>query len=351
MNALTAVGFGAMNLDTIYRVPRVVVDDETCIEGWQSLSGGSAANTIYGLAKLGVSAGFMGAVGDDEAGRSLTLDLRSVGVDTSRISVKASAETGAALCFTDLHGHRALYVNPGANCLLTEADIDSEYVRRAGFLHLSSFVNDEQFNLQKWLVGSLPDSVKLTFAPGAMYARKGLTALAPLLAKTQVLFANQEEVAELTGKGFQAGSRQLLDRGCNVVVVTLGEGVKVPRTANKSPDSEPAASAQTDSPNEVSAHSNGTRGDSMRIAGYIADATNEYVVEGRDAPAQDTTGAGDAFAAGFLYGLVNDKSLQDCGILGEIMARFCISEIGARTGLPSFAELRQEYQKATDSAL
>ncbi len=59
----------------------------------------------------------------------------------------------------------------------------------------------------------------------------------------------------------------------------------------------------------------------------------------------DTTGAGDAFAAGVLYGLLNEKGLRECGLLGTIMAQFCIREIGARAGLPSLGELAQRYQE------
>ena len=77
-------------------------------------------------------------------------------------------------------------------------------------------------------------------------------------------------------------------------------------------------------------------------------AENEYLVE--TAPQDtisvvDTTGAGDAFAAGFLYGFLRDKGLEECGRLGDIVARFCITKIGARTGLPTLDELAKRYQQ------
>ena len=85
--------------------------------------------------------------------------------------------------------------------------------------------------------------------------------------------------------------------------------------------------------------------------GYIRDAENEYMVEPSNKniiSALDTTGAGDAFATGFLYGLLNGKGLEECGRLGGIVAQFCITKMGARQGLPTFNELAQRYQELYD---
>ncbi|MBL7125183.1 MAG: carbohydrate kinase family protein, partial [Dehalococcoidales bacterium] len=81
---------------------------------------------------------------------------------------------------------------------------------------------------------------------------------------------------------------------------------------------------------------------------YIRDADNEYVIEAssRDTGAEvDATGAGDAFATGFLYGLLKGKKLRECGLLGDIAAQFSISKIGARQGLPTLNELSQRYRE------
>ncbi len=87
--------------------------------------------------------------------------------------------------------------------------------------------------------------------------------------------------------------------------------------------------------------------------GYIRDSENEYVIKplADIGASMDTTGAGDAFAAGFIYGVLKGKGLKECGRLGNIVAQFCISKIGARKGLPTLSELTQRYQELYNQKL
>ncbi len=108
------IGFGALNLDELYRVQSVLVDNETSIKEHKSTPGGSAANTIYGLAKLWVMTGFGGIIGDDAEGKILMHDFQKVGVDTTEIRITAKARTGSVLCLSDQQGRRyqELYSEP-----------------------------------------------------------------------------------------------------------------------------------------------------------------------------------------------------------------------------------------------
>lgn len=314
MTGFEIVGLGAMNIDRLYRVDEIVVDGEQLVTDSEAVPGGSAANTIYGLAKLGVKTGFVGAVGRDEGGEELIQNFETVGVDTSQIRVKQDVKTGSAICFSDKLGRRALYVSPGANNLLTSKDITLAYLNQAQMVHLSSFADEKQFNLQVGLVKQMRPSVKVSLAPGMLYATKGLEALAPLLEKTHVILVNREEMERLTGRDFRAGAGQCLNLGCQIVVVTLGKGL----TTDK---------ART-------------------ITGYIRDSEQEYEIEPEKQSLEsqlETTGAGDAFAAGFLFGLLRGKRIEECGLLGDIMAGFAINGIGARKGLPSLAQLSRRY--------
>ena len=128
---------------------------------------------------------------------------------------------------------------------------------------------------------------------------------------------------QLTGQDIKAGAKSCLEHGCEIVVVTLGAGRKL----------------------ELS------EGTDHRIADavcYIRDVNNEYVVEPSSQNAVfpiDTTGAGDAFATGFLYGLLQEKGIKDCGRLGDIAARLSTAKMGARQGLPALDELSQRYRE------
>jgi len=326
MSNIEVVGLGALNIDYLYKVERILDDGEAVVEETALSPGGSAANTIYGLAKLGVTTGFTGVVGNDAEGKMLLQDFQKAGVDISQIRVKHRARTGSVLCLSDRLGRRSLYVVPGANNLLTMDDLDLTYINQAKMLHLSSFADDRQFKISLELIDKLDLSTRISFAPGALYAIKGLKVLSPILDRTYVLFINQNEIRQLTGEDVIVGAESCLKQGCHIVVVTLGKGMRLRLR----------------------------KGISHKIVtaiGYIRDTENEYMVEPSNKniiSALDTTGAGDAFATGFLYGLLKGKGLEECGLLGDIAAHFSITKLGTRQGFPTFSELAQRYQELYD---
>jgi ribokinase len=321
MTKINVVGFGAMNIDHLCQVKELVVDGEHSVTDFKSIPGGSAANTIYGLARLGLKTGFVGAIGADKSGKALLDDFKTIAVDTSQIRIK-KAETGSTTCISDKLGRRAIYVSPGANNLLDQKDIDMAYLNQAQIVHMSSFADDRQLKLQATAVKKLKDSVKLSLAPGMIYVSKGLKALTPLVKKTFVVFLNREEIERLTGKDFQAGARELVKTGCRIVVVTLGKGLDKDKTG--------------------------------MITAYIYDGEKEYEIISQTASQKsplETTGAGDAFAAGFLFGLLRGEKIHNCGLFGDITAGFAIKKVGARTGLPTLSQLSREYLKRSGHRL
>jgi ribokinase len=293
MKKLDVIGVGALNLDRLYKV-RKLADKGTHQEivGFEECPGGSAANTISGLAGFGVCTGFIGAVGDDAEGRVMLKDFKTRGVDTLGVSI-LPARTGFIIGFVDAEGERTLYPHPGANSRLTYSKKQLGYARKANFLHLSSFVDDLQFRLQKKLVSLLPEKVKISFSPGGLYSKKGLAALLPIIRRSYIVFLNEDEIKELTGKGYKAGSKILIAAGAKIVAVTLG-----------------------------------ARGC------FVYDSHHEHLIAAEKVRVVDTTGAGDAYAAGFLYALIKGKNIKEAGIQGNKTASSCIKEFGARTGLP-----------------
>jgi len=302
MKRFDAVGFGALNIDKLFRVNKIAgAEEEGFIIDCEETCGGSAANTVVGLARLNCKVGFIGKVADDREGKMLIRDFQKEGVDTSGIIHANEGRSGVVMGFIDEKGERALYVDPGVNDSVSLSEINKEYTLQAKFLHLTSFVGQEPFQNQKKLVKTLPETVKVSLDPGELYARKGIAALELMISKAFVLMPNQVELKLLTNTSdYEKGAELLLEKGVKVVAVKLG--------------------------------SKGC---------YVTDGNEKHLIEPFKVKVIDTTGAGDAFCTGFLYGLLHNKSLYECGRLGNFVASRCIMKIGARPGLPTLEDLKQ----------
>lgn len=299
MTSFDAVGFGGLNVDKLFKVNRIATaDGESFVIDFKEACGGSAANTIVGLARLGCEVGFIGKVAEDREGKMLIEDFHREGVDTNGITKLRHGRSGTVMGFVERKGERALYVDPGVNDTIEFNEINKEYASKARFLHLTSFIGEKSVQTQKKLVKILPENVKLSLDPGELYARKG-TALEPIIKKTFVFMPNAKELELLTGTGdYRKGAEVLLKKGVKIVAVKLGnEGC------------------------------------------YVTDGRESHLIETFEVKVVDTTGAGDAFCAGFLYGLISDKSLYECGRIGNFVASRCITKMGARPGLPQIEDL------------
>jgi sugar/nucleoside kinase (ribokinase family) len=288
---MEVIGFGALNCDKIYRVDDLASPGrETGVISATRHPGGSAANTIVGLTRLGIKTGFIGTIGNDREGSLLLNDLKREGVDLQGI-IKANGDTGAALIFIDSCGERAIYILPSVNDTFITTNHD--YAKNAKILHLSSFTGIDQLRMQTSYVKQLREKqTKISFSPGNIYVKLGLNELKPLIERSFVLFLNREEANTLTGSSEVEDVASLLDLGVKIVAVTLGDRGSHVVTHNKSFDLPPFKSK-----------------------------------------INDTVGAGDAFAAGFLYGQLTGKDLRESGLYGNFMASKSIAELGGRKGL------------------
>lgn len=300
MNKLDFVGFGALNVDKLFRVDHIAGKDEesSIIESRESC-GGSAANTTVGLARLGLKTGYIGKVARDREGRLLLDEFKKQNVDTSGVTMTEKGRSGVVIGFVDKMGERALYVDSGVNDSIDLKEISQDYIRKPKLLHITSFVGEKSFETQKNLVGNLPKRVKVSLDPGMLYSERGLSALRPILRQAFTVLPNEAELELLTGESFEAGARRLLAEGVEVVGVKLG---------NK--------------------------------GCFVASGDERHIIEPFKVKTVDTTGAGDAWNAGFLYGLIKKMNLHVSGKLGNFVASRCITRMGARNGLPSLAKLR-----------
>ncbi|MCJ7609399.1 carbohydrate kinase family protein [Candidatus Bathyarchaeota archaeon] len=301
---LDCIGFGALNVDKLYRVERIArPGEEVAVFDQEQHLGGSAANTIVGLSRLGHRVGYIGKVADDQEGRLHIKSLSAENVDTSRIIVTNNGHSGNVIGFVDSKGERTLYVAPGVNDTLSFEEIDHDYAAKTNLIHISSFVGEQPFIAQRKLLEAI-SSVKVSFDPGNLYAHKGLEALRPFLRKCLVVFPNESELRILTGEGPEEGARTLLNQGAAIVAVKLGED-----------------------------------------GCYVTDGRESDYVTAYRTNIVDTTGAGDAFCAGFLHGLISGKGIRDSGRLGNLVASMKLSKAGARVGLPHIQELKNEMNR------
>lgn len=297
------VGFGALNLDRIFYVDRIVrPDEEGFISSVENHPGGSAANTIVGLARLGMTAGYIGKVGEDEGGRILLGDLANEGVDTSGVTTARSSDgrSGACLIMVDGRGERGILVDPGVNDTISMYDIDMDYVNSAGLIHITSFVcksSDTSFETQKMVAAGT--SAQISLDPGTLYAERGMEALMEFIHKARLVLPSDHELKLMTGcDDVESGACMLIDAGARWVAVKMG-----------------------------------ARGC------YVTDGSEAFNIPAQKVDVVDTTGAGDAFNAGFIYAMLQGKDIKTCGLIGNTTAAMSITKRGARGGLPDKSEL------------
>jgi sugar/nucleoside kinase (ribokinase family) len=266
------------------------------------VSGGSAANTAAGVASLGGRAGFIGKVRDDGLGEIFIHDLRSTGVVYTTPPGTSGPPTARSLILVTPDAERTMHTYLGVAGELSAADVDPELVASAAITYVEGY-----------LVGLPSAETALAAAVDAAHRagrRVALTlsdpfwvqlqrdAFVTLLPRVDILLGNEAEALEMTGEADLEAALAALAKGGGVVALTRG------------------------------------------AAGAIASDGKETVSVAAQpvTQVQDTTGAGDLFAAGFLLGLARGRALDDCLRLGALAAAEVISHIGARPQVP-LAEL------------
>jgi ribokinase len=338
----------AHNLDEFHTVDQIKSEHESTITTSMRQPGGSGANTAYGLAKLGCHVAVAGIVGQDVAGTRLKKDLEEVGVKVDNLLGSDGGpafRTGRTLVLVDTSGRRMICVQPGINEQWSEAVEQRgafenlvRAIAESKIVHLSSFTKRGERELQSRLVAALPGQTILSFTPGALYARLGLEELEPILARTNVIFLyeNQLELLlENTPLGLTHPPRGS-SRNENVKALfewRRGKGHVQPIVVVIKPRQERVEPGLSHPEETMLA----TGKEALETL-IPADVTADFYEPGK-VPI-DTTGAGDALAAGVLFGMLQGCGISRCALLGFEMAMRASTAIGARSGLPALDELQ-----------
>jgi sugar/nucleoside kinase (ribokinase family) len=267
------------------------------------ISGGSAANTVVGVASFGGRAHYVGKVRDDQLGDVFSHDLRSVGVGYSTPPATAGPSTGRCLIVVTPDAQRTMSTYLGASSGLGPGDIEKAVIERARIVYLEGYLFDppeaqEAFRVAASVAHAAGRRVALTLSDPFCVDRHRAAFLELVARHVDLLFANEAEICSLYQvRDFDEAAARV--RGhCEIAALTRSERGSVIVTR--------------DAAHQVAAH------------------PVEAVI--------DTTGAGDLYAAGFMVGLSRGLPLPACGRLGALAAAEVISHVGARPMRP-LAEL------------
>lgn len=259
-----------------------------------SRSGGSAANTAAGLAALGAKVGFIGKVSDDQLGEVFRHDIRAVGVDFDTRPLTEGLSTARCLILVTPDAQRTMQTFLGACTAFSVADVDEDMIKNSKVLYMEGYLWDAPHaieGLRKAIEVAKAAGTKVSFTTSDAFCvdRFRDQFIELIQDHIDILFANEAEILSLFQTDDFDAAVEKVRPMCEVAAVTRSEKGAV-----------------------------------------IVSGDQTHRVEAQKVDVVDTTGAGDAFAAGFLYGYTQGKPLDVCGKLGVALASEAISHYGAR---------------------
>jgi sugar/nucleoside kinase (ribokinase family) len=274
---------------------KALADNHQTMSSLHEVAGGSAANTMAGLASLGGKGLFLGKVSDDRLGRAFAQSMAATGVDFSNGSSPSAASTATSMIAVTPDGQRSMNTFLGACREMTPDDVEEDRLAGARILYIEGYLWDEEKAKQASrkaiaAVKGAGGRVALSLSDPFCVGRFRDEFLHLLDRDVNILFANEDEARALFQvedfDGVVAGAKKW---GGIAAVTRSAKGCVIVEEG---------------------------------MVHEVAAAPVKQVI--------DTTGAGDQFAAGFLYGLTHGKGLADCGRLGALAAAEVISHYGAR---------------------
>lgn len=267
------------------------------------VSGGSAANTLVGVASFGGKAAYVGRVHDDALGTVFAHDLASLEVAFTSPRATDGPGTGRCLVVVTPDAQRTMSTYLGASALLDAEHLDLDLVRSAKVTFLEGYLFDRDeakaaYRAAATAAHQAGREVALTLSDGFCVERHRDDFLGLIDGGVDILFANADEITRLYGVDTFDEGVKAVQGVCEVAAITRSEEGSVVVTADE-------------------------------VVAVDAHPVTNLV---------DTTGAGDLYAAGFLFGLTQGRDLATCGRLGSIAASAVIGHMGPRPGL-SLAQL------------
>lgn len=263
----------------------------------REVPGGSAANTVAGLASLGGAPAFIGKIHDDELGQEFTRDIGAAGVDFFTPPLTEGPVTGRSIVLVTPDAQRSMFTYLGAAVHLTEEDIDENIVKAGKITYIEGYLWDTECCREALvkackIAHKYGRKIAFTLSDTTCIERNRDNILEFITEDVDILFANEDEIKALFS---ETDFYESLDKIKPLV--------------------------------EIAAITRGQKGS------VVVNGRTKTFVEAEKLPTDevvDTTGAGDLYAAGFLYGMTQERSLGTCAMIGSIAAAEIISHYGAR---------------------
>jgi ribokinase len=294
------ISIGDLNLDILLTVPRFPnVDDEIAIQEMHYSPGGDAANLASAAAKLGLRVALVSCVGDDSEGQFLRKQLENNGVDIQFLQVDHQHKTGTVFAMVRPDGQRNLLTYRGANQSLAITPQIEGLLACSRAVHLSDPIPEIW---QAVLIAMSHSTGFLTLDPGSITAERGIEALLPILS---ILFANEHEIRTLTRQtDLHDSVRQVLTAGVEMVVIKQGDQ-----------------------------------------GCTVATPAEFFRVETFPVQVVDATGAGDAFDAAFLTGVLEGMPLVKAARFANAVGALVTTKLGAQSAQPTRQEVNRFLEK------
>lgn len=253
-----------------------------------SATGGSCSNTIHGLARLGMNAGYIGKVGNDDHGRFFQGEMKRYNVTPHLMP--SDIDTGIATTFMSPDAERSFATYLGAAATMTANELDADIFKNYDFLYIEGYLIYNHDLIMRLCHIAKENNLQVAMDFGSFNMVEEHRAFLEDVLKNYVdiIFANEEEAKAFTGKE-RSEALEILSQYCPIAVVKLGKD-----------------------------------GSIVKVDGKVT------VIPPYEAERIDTNGAGDIYASGFIYGLLKEYDIQRCGYIASRLSAAIIETVGAK---------------------
>lgn len=269
-------------------------------------TGGSASNTINGITRLGMKGGFVGKVGKDDIGLFFTNDSINNGVQPHLLL--SETPSGRCTVLVSPDSERTLCTYLGAACELEASDLNPEMFQGYDIFHIEGYLVQNHDLIRTAVRLAKQEGLKVSVDLASYnVVEENLDFLLEIIEQyVDIVFANEEEARAFTGNEPEE-ALNLISRHCEIAIVKVGKD-----------------------------------------GSYIKSGDETIQIQPRIANCIDTTGAGDLYASGFLFGLANNYSLEVCGKIGSLISGNVVEVLGAKMSDEVWGTILSEIKELVD---